>query len=108
MSRQNFYLREFIVKFILEQGCTPVSAFMMFSYFLLDSVERKKLIDANNDLVEISDEVWVFGEISQGVAEEVKLARSLGKSVKCFSIKAVSDLASDITFDAIEPDACLV
>ena len=108
MSRQNFYLREFIVKFILEQGCTPVSAFMMFSYFLLDSVERKKLIDANNDLVEISDEVWVFGEISQGVAEEVKLARSLAKPVKCFSIKAVSDLASDITFDAIEPDACLV
>ncbi len=106
MSRRNFYLREYIVKFILEQDCTPLSAFMMFSYFLLDSVDRTRLIEANNDLVRISDEIWVFGDVSQGVLEEVKLARSLAKPVRCFSIRAMNDIASDITFDAIDPAAC--
>lgn len=35
MSKENFYWREYIIKYILEQGYTPLSAFMMFSYFLL-------------------------------------------------------------------------
>lgn len=87
MSKRNFYLREHIIKFILEQGFTPTCAFMMFSYFLLDTVERRKLIRANNDLIKRSDELWVFGEISSGVQKEIDLAKSLGQKVKYFEIK---------------------
>ncbi len=75
-----------MVKFILEKGFTPMSAFMMYSYFLLDTVDRKKLIDANNDLIRRSDELWVFGEISDGVKEEMGLARRLKIPVKIFDI----------------------
>lgn len=50
MSKNYFYLREHIIKFILEKSCTPTCAFMMFSYFLLDTVEREALIAGNNDL----------------------------------------------------------
>lgn len=84
MSKNNFYLREHIIKYILEQGFTPTCAFMMFSYFLLDTVDRKALISANNDLIRRSDELWVFGPISNGVAEEIKLAKSLEMSIKYF------------------------
>jgi hypothetical protein len=49
MSKRNFFLREHIIKFILEKGFTPSSAFMMYSYFLLDTVNRQALILANNE-----------------------------------------------------------
>jgi len=87
MSKENFYLREHIIKFILEKDFTPTSAFMMYSYFLLDTVDRKKLISANNDLIRRSDELWVFGETSDGVSEEIKLAQRLGMPVKYFDIR---------------------
>ena len=51
MSKRSFFMREHIIKFILEQDYTPTCAFMMYSYFLLDTVERQRLIDANNDLI---------------------------------------------------------
>ncbi len=85
MSKTNFYLREHIVKFIIENNYTPTCAFMMYSYFLLDTVERARLIAANNELIRRSDELWVFGEISDGVAAEIKLAEELSMPIKYFS-----------------------
>ena len=84
MSKRSFYLREHIIKFILEQDCTPTSAFMMYSYFLLDTVDRGRLIEANNDLIRRSDELWVFGDISDGVCEEIKLATELALPIRFF------------------------
>lgn len=84
MSKKNFFLREHIIRFVLENGCTPTCAFMMFSYFLLDTVDRKALISANNDLIKRSDELWVFGEISHGVVAEIDLAKSLNRPIRYF------------------------
>jgi hypothetical protein len=91
MSKKSFFLREHIIKFILERGHTPTCAFMMFSYFLLDTVDRLALINANNELIRRSDELWVFGEVSDGVAEEIKLARSVQLPVRFFSWKFTDD-----------------
>ncbi len=87
MSKNTFYLREHIIKYILENGYTPTCAFMMFSYFLLDTVDRHALSDANNDLIKRSDELWVFGDISDGVREEIKLAKQLGLPVKYYKLR---------------------
>ena len=86
MSKKTFYLREHIIKYILEEGYTPTCAFMMFSYFLLDTVDRKALIDANNDLIRRSDELWVFGEMSDGVREEINLAKKLHIPIHYFRL----------------------
>ena len=86
MSKRNFFLREHIVKFILNKGYTPSCAFMMYSYFLLDTVDRKVLINANNNLIRRCDELWVFGEISNGVAKEIKLAESLKMKINYYAI----------------------
>ena len=96
MSKNNFYLREHIVKYILERDYTPTCAFMMFSYFLLDTVDRKKLIRANNDLIERSDELWVFGEISDGVEKEIALAKSRKMPIRYFQIDGKKVLFSKI------------
>lgn len=63
---------------------------MMFSYFLLDTVDRQALISANNTLIRKSDELWVFGSISDGVVEEIKLARKLKLPIKYFKVEPVS------------------
>jgi hypothetical protein len=85
-SKRNFFWRDHIVKFVLEHGRVPISAFVMFGYFLADTLSRDLLIDANNDLVRRCDELWIFGEISDGVKAEIDLAKSLSKQVKFFSI----------------------
>ncbi len=86
MSKKTFYLREHIIKYILEKGYTPTCAFMMFSYFLLDTVDRRSLIDANNDLIRRSDELWVFGEMSDGVREEINLAKKLNIPIQYYRL----------------------
>jgi hypothetical protein len=88
MSKRTFYLREHIVKFILEKNHTPSCAFMMFSYFLLDTVARESLIEANNELIRRCDELWVFGEISDGVEQEMKLARTRDIPIRFFEFEA--------------------
>lgn len=85
MSKRNFFMREHIIRFVLEKGHTPTCAFMMFSYFLLDTVDRKDLITANNDLIRRSDELWVFGEISDGVKAEINLAKELKRPIHYFT-----------------------
>ena len=97
MSKKSFYLREHIIKYILTLGYTPTCAFMMFSYFLLDTVDRQSLINANNELIRRSDELWVFGPISDGVREELKLAKSLNLPIKYFNCETPSCAFTEIS-----------
>lgn len=59
---------------------------MLFEYFMLDTVERDIVRNANNRLIEKADELWVFGPVSDGVLAEIKLAEKENKPVKYFSI----------------------
>jgi hypothetical protein len=102
MSKRNFFLREHIIKFILDKGCTPTCAFMMFSYFLLSTVKKNALISANNDLIRRSDEVWVFGELSTGVVAEIKLAKELNLPIHYFQIKNRLDHFKEISTFQVE------
>lgn len=107
MSKRNFFLREHVVKFVLKQGYTPTCAFMMYSYFLLDTVERKALISANNDLVRRSDELWVFGEISDGVQAEIDLAKKIKMPIKYYRVDqfphAIEEVvALDLAFSEVQ------
>lgn len=74
-SKHYFYYRMFISRFVLERGCVPLNPFMLFDYFLLDSVDRDEIRNANNSTLLRSDEVWVFGPISNGVLAEIILAK---------------------------------
>jgi hypothetical protein len=86
MSKHSFYFRRHAVKFILEQKCAPISQFGIFDYFVTDSVNRDLVRKANNNLVRISDELWVFGPVSDGVLAEIKIVRKMKKPIKYFKI----------------------
>ncbi len=86
ISKQNFYMRAHISKYVLESGGVPLNPFMSFDYFMLDTLPRDVVREANNNLVARADELWVFGGVSNGVLAEVKQAKSAGKPIKYFNI----------------------
>lgn len=87
MSKHLFYFRMHISKFVLEQDKIPLNPFMIFEYFMLDSVDRDLVREANNNLVMLCDELWVFGCVSNGVLSEIKIFKEMNRPVKYFKIK---------------------
>ena len=87
MSKHLFYFRTQISKFVIENGGVPLNPFMIFDYFLSDTVDRNLIREGNNNLVRRSDEIWVFGKISDGVLAEIKQAKDREKTIRYFKIQ---------------------
>jgi hypothetical protein len=92
MSKHLFYFRMHISKYVIEQHKVPLNPFMTFEYFMLDTVKRDLVREANNNLVMRSDELWVFGPVADGVLAEIKTAKLKGKPVKYFKITKYKDI----------------
>lgn len=86
LSKHLFYFRSFISAFVLRQGAVPLNPFMIFDYFLLDAVDRNAVRSGNDAIVRRSDELWVFGQVSNGVLAEINLAKELCKPIRYFSV----------------------
>ena len=86
ISKKLFYFRMHISKFVLEKNCVPLNPFMNFEYFMLDTVDRCRVREANNALIEKADELWIFGKVSDGVLKEIKLAKEKNKPIKYFIV----------------------
>lgn len=86
MSKHYFYFRMYISCYVLENGMVPLNPFMLFDYFLLDKIDRDLVRNANNSVVLRSDQIWVFGPISNGVLAEILLAKKANKPVAYFKI----------------------
>ena len=108
MSKKYFYMRYFVVQFVLEQDAVPINPFTSFDYFLLDVVERDTVRRANNTLVARADELWVFGDIADGVRAEIMQAWQQYKTVRFFAFRddkhiyevTIDDLVYE---DGVEP-----
>jgi len=106
-SKHYFYFRQHISKFILEKGGVPLNPFMIFEYFMLDTIDRDVVRNANNNLVRKSDEVWVFGSVSDGVLAEIILAKEQGKPVRYFKIYKSRQIA-EILKEKVEFEGDLI
>ena len=85
-SKQYFYCRDAVCEFVLRNGCIPVNPFRMFDYFLGDRVDRDLIRNGNNEMIKRCDELWVFGNVSDGVLFEIYMCREMGKVVRFFNI----------------------
>ena len=108
MSKKYFYMRFFVTKSALEQGVVPINPFTSFDYFLLDAVERDTVRRANNTLVARADELWVFGDIADGVRAEVIQAWQQHKTVRFFAFRGDKHIyevtIDDLVYeDGVEP-----
>jgi hypothetical protein len=100
MSKKNFYMRMLISKFVLDQGEVPINPFMSFDYFLADIVDRDIVRRANNTLVDRADELWTFGDISDGVKAEVIQAQNRKIPIKYFKIEK-DKIITEVTVDQL-------
>lgn len=104
-SKNYFYCKDVICQYVLNQNRLPINPFMVFGYFLGDRVERDIIRRGNNQLIQMCEELWVFGPIADGVLFEIALAKQTGKSIRYFKlgskineIKEIKDM-SDIVFE---------
>lgn len=101
MSKHYFYFRMHISRYVLEQGKVPLNPFMLFDYFLLDTVERDLIRDANNSVILRSDQIWIFGPISNGVLSEIILAKKTSKPISYFKVEKSYEIKS-LSYEEVE------
>jgi hypothetical protein len=94
MSNRNFYWRQQLTKFVLDENRVPVAPFMLFDYYLMHTVPKDLVREALNNLIARCDEVWVFGELSLGLKVQVGIAKRMHKPVRYFDI---SELPYQVT-----------
>jgi len=86
ISNRNFYWRQHISKFVLDEGAVPIVPFMLFDYYLLHTVPKETVREAFNNLIVKSDEMWVFGSTSLGVKVQIGIAKRFHKQVRYYDI----------------------
>ena len=95
-SKHNYYAKQIISAYVLNNGCVPLNPFMNWGYFLDDMVERDLVRKANTRLIELSDEIWQFGEISNGCYHELLLGMKRGALIKFFTVGGQIDTIKPI------------
>ncbi|MDB5161787.1 MAG: hypothetical protein JWM52_295 [Candidatus Saccharibacteria bacterium] len=92
MSKHLYYFRMFISKFVYDNNGVPLNPFMISDYFMLDTVDRDVIREGNNSVVKGSHEIWVFGDVSNGVLAEIQMAKEQNKPVRYFKIMHSKDI----------------
>lgn len=85
-SKHNYHAKQIISAYVLKKGFIPLNPFMNWGYFLDDMVDRDLVRKANTRLIELSDEIWQFGEISNGCYRELLLGMKRGILIKFFTV----------------------
>ena len=101
-SKMHFYCRDVICEYVFKQGHLPINPFRVFDYFLSDRVDRDIIRRANNQLVNACEELWVFGNIANGVLFEISRAMSLDKNIRFFTIGTDIKDIKEISIDNIK------
>ncbi|MDD4688533.1 MAG: hypothetical protein PHE51_02150 [Eubacteriales bacterium] len=73
-------------QYVIEKKCMPVASHLTYPVMLNDADphEREMGLMFGLALLAICDEVWCFGEISQGMELEINEAKRLGKKICYF------------------------
>ena len=102
-SKLYFYCRDAICEFVFNQGAVPVNPFRLYGYFLADRVDRDLIRQANNNLIRICDELWVFGEtIADGVLFEILYAKKLKMPVKYYTVDSRVDFIKEVSVNELK------
>ena len=69
---------------VIDEGYMPVASHLLYPQILNDNDPNKRDLGLlfGLALLRMCDEVWVFGEVSPGVAREIEEARRLNKKLK--------------------------
>jgi len=74
----------------------PLNPFMNWDFYLDSLVGRNLIHEADARLIEMSDEIWQFGEISNGCYHELLLGMKRGMLIKFFTVGGQMDTIKPI------------
>ncbi|MBS5284216.1 MAG: DUF4406 domain-containing protein [Clostridiales bacterium] len=80
-----------------EKGYFPIAPHLLFPQFLQEGIEaeRKLGIKMGLELLLCCDEVWVFGEATEGMAAEIAFATKNGKEIRFMEMEVMEGGCSD-------------
>jgi hypothetical protein len=75
-----------IAAVVIDKGYMPIASHLLYPQILNDNdpEERELGLLFGLALLRECDEVWVFGEVSPGVAQEIEEAKRLNKQLRYF------------------------
>ena len=85
-SKHNYYAKQIVSAYVLKRGFIPLNPFMNWDFYLDSLVGRNLIHEADARLIEMSDEIWQFGEISNGCYYELLLGMKRGMPIKFFTV----------------------
>ena len=73
-------------RYVIDQGFMPIASHLIYPQISDDDnpSERNLGLRFGLALLSVCDEVWVFGEVSSGVAKEIEVAKRLEKPLRYF------------------------
>lgn len=73
-------------RYVIKEGYMPVAAHLLYPQMLDDNnpADRELGLAFGMALLDLCDEVWVFGPVSRGMAAEIEEAKRLKKPLRCF------------------------
>ena len=101
-SKHNYFAKNIISSFVLENNKVPLNPFTNWGYFMNDMVDRGLTRRANNNLIYLSNELWQFGIISNGCYHETKLAIENGLRIRFFNIGKDTKDFKELNVDELE------
>ncbi len=71
-------------RLVMEQGGIPFAPHLLFTQFLDDAIpkERERGLRMGTQMLGLCDELWAFGEPSEGMRMEIEQAGRLGIPVR--------------------------
>ena len=76
---------------VMEQGGIPFAPHLLFTQFLDDAIpkEREHGLRMGTQMLRLCDELWVFGEPSEGMRIEIEFAGQLGIPVRRLDVAGI-------------------
>lgn len=100
-SAKNFHLRMLICKHAFDSGCVPINPFTLYGYFLNELVDRDLVRNANTNIMKRCDELWVYGQVSDGVLAEIQMFQEASKPIRYFDISQIPNQVVEIDKDEL-------
>ncbi|WP_026760686.1 DUF4406 domain-containing protein [Selenomonas ruminantium] len=72
-------------RFVVSKKRVPIAPHLLFPQFITEATERGLAMKMDCLLLRRCDEVWAFGEITEGMATEIEMADDEGKRVRYFT-----------------------
>lgn len=105
-AKQYYYCRDTVCEFVFRQGGIPLNPYRIFGYNLNGKVDESLIRQSNSQLLNICDELWVFGNIANEMLKDIIESIEAGKRIRFFTVAVKPEEIREIEIEHLvfEPE----